>query len=565
MTPQDLIAAFTTLADAPDGTKRLRELVLQLAVRGKLVAQDASDEPASVLLTRIAAEKARLVAEKKIRKPKALPPIEAAEVPFEVPEGWALIRFGDAFNVIMTGPFGTALKKSEYVPDGTPVINPQNLKDRRIIPTPSTSIGPDTLQRLSTFKVELNDVVVARRGEMGRCAVVGPAESGWLCGTGSLVLRPACGIYPLFVALFLRSPHTVSTLGGESVGATMKNLNQRIMTRLQFGLPPLAEQHRIVAKVDALMGLLDRLEAAREARDGTRTSLRDSALSALADAEDAASARTAWTRMSGQMDELFTDPSDVAPLRQTILQLAVRGRLVAQDASDEPAGVLLERIAAEKDKKKPSRHDRPIECETAPFMAPRGWVWVFLGGVSQVERGGSPRPIKDFLTDDPDGLNWIKIGDTEQGGKYITSTKQRIRPEGLKKTRMVYPGDFLLTNSMSFGRPYITQIEGCIHDGWLRIKPPEGVDKNYLYLVLSSPYLVSQFKQAAAGAVVMNLNADKVRHVPIPIPPLAEQHRIVAKVDALMALCDDLEARLTAAKTTRGAFAAAAVHHLDAA
>ena len=250
------------------------------------------------------------------------------------------------------------------------------------------------------------------------------------------------------------------------------------------------------------------------------------------------------------LEELSTftqSEGGVQKLRELILQLAVKGKLVPQDPSDESASVLLERFAAEKAASQPSKHDRKIDCEDPPYPAPEGWAWVFIGGISTVERGGSPRPINDFLTSDPEGLNWIKIGDTEQGGKYITSTKQRIRPEGLKNTRMVYPGEFLLTNSMSFGRPYITQIKGCIHDGWLRIKPPEDVDKNYLYIVLSSPFLLSQFKQSAAGAVVMNLNADKVRDVPIPIPPLAEQHRIVAKVDALMALCDQLEQSQTAA------------------
>jgi type I restriction enzyme S subunit len=214
MTPHDLLANFETLAEAPDGIARLRELILQLAVRGKLVPQDPNDEPARLLLERIAAEKARLVKEGKIPKPKSLPLVDEDEVLFEVPEGWTLIPFGEVFLDIFTGPFGTALKASEYIRGATPVINPQNMKDGTIVPTDDTCVGPETMCRLSTFTVYERDIIVARRGEMGRCAVISPRESGWLCGTGSLVLRPPKEVVPQYVTLFLRSPAIVERLMG---------------------------------------------------------------------------------------------------------------------------------------------------------------------------------------------------------------------------------------------------------------------------------------------------------------------------------------------------------------
>lgn len=236
----------------------------------------------------------------------------------------------------------------------------------------------------------------------------------------------------------------------------------------------------------------------------------------------------------------------IKKLRELILELAVRGKLVPQDANDEPASELLKRIAhdiAESEKSGTIKKDMPVSVNSddEPFDLPTGWEMVNFGNICTIERGGSPRPIQDFLTNAPDGINWIKIGDSDIGGKYITSTAEKIRKEGLVKTRMVYPGDFLLTNSMSFGRPYITQIEGCIHDGWLRISPPKELDKDFLYYLLSSPFIFRSFKKAAAGAVVLNLNADKVRVVELLLPPLAEQHRIVAKVNELMAFCDQLE------------------------
>ena len=160
------------------------------------------------------------------------------------------------------------------------------------------------------------------------------------------------------------------------------------------------------------------------------------------------------------------------------------------------------------------------------------WPIKKLGDVLKISRGGSPRPIENYLTEDVNGLNWIKIGDVEVGAKYITQTKERIKKEGLKKTRKVYVGDFLLSNSMSFGRPYITKIDGCIHDGWLTLKDESKIfDTNFLYHVLGSNAVKEQFQKYASGAVVKNLNVDAVSKVVIAIPPLAEQQRIAAVLD----------------------------------
>ena len=262
----------------PHDVTPLRKLVLQLAVQGRIVSQNPQDEPATMLLERIKAERDRLVRDKKISKSKMLPEITSNETLVEVPKGWTVARFGDIFLEVFTGPFGTSLKKSEYIGDGTPVINPQNLKSGCIVPSPEMAVGPATLKRLAGFRILRDDLVVARRGEMGRCAVVGAVETGWLCGTGSMVLRPAKGIYPPFVAMFLRSPSTVDRLSGDSVGETMKNLNQRIMLNLVFAIPPAAEQHRIVTKVDELMDLLDHLEETGECRDAVQSVYVNSAL-----------------------------------------------------------------------------------------------------------------------------------------------------------------------------------------------------------------------------------------------------------------------------------------------
>lgn len=181
-----------------------------------------------------------------------------------------------------------------------------------------------------------------------------------------------------------------------------------------------------------------------------------------------------------------------------------------------------------------------------PFDLPDGWEYERLGNICSVARGGSPRPIEDYLTNDDNGLNWIKIGDTEQGGKYINSTKEKIRPEGLAKTRYVQSGDFLLTNSMSFGRPYILKTDGCIHDGWLVIGNTTIVfTQDYLYYLLSSATMYNALSSLAVGSTVKNLKSDSVKSLLVPIPPLKEQQTIATRIEALFNVILPIEKSLS--------------------
>lgn len=164
----------------------------------------------------------------------------------------------------------------------------------------------------------------------------------------------------------------------------------------------------------------------------------------------------------------------------------------------------------------------------------KGWEYKKLGEVCTIERGGSPRPINDYITDSEDGINWIKIGDAQEGSKYITSTKEKIKPEGVKKSRFVHKGDFILSNSMSFGRPYILKVDGCIHDGWLVIHDNNDIFiKDYLYYLLANPTMYAKFSQLAVGGVVNNLNSSLVRKVEITIPPKSTQLAIVSELDKI--------------------------------
>ncbi|WP_019896670.1 restriction endonuclease subunit S [Methylotenera mobilis] len=522
------------------GVKILRELILELAVRGKLVPQDPNNEPASEILKRIQAEKSKLIAEGKLKKEKPLQPIGDDEKTFELPLGWEWVRVGSLGD---WGAGATPLRSiSSYYGGSMPWFKSGELI-ADFIDTSEETVTELALKECSLRLNQPGDVLLAMYG-----ATIGKASILKVAGTTNQAVcacTPNGCIFNRYLLLMLKAMK--ANFVGQGAGGAQPNISREKIIATLTALPPLPEQHRIVAKVDELMALCDQLEQQHSNAKEAHETLVSQLLATLTQSQNATEFNANWQRIYAHFDVLFTTEASIDALKQTLLQLAVMGKLVPQDPFDEPASELLKRIQAEKakliaeGKLKKEKPLAPISEDEKPFELPIGWSWIYFGDYSVIERGGSPRPIQDYITNEESGLNWIKISDTSVNSKYITSTQEKIRKEGLVKTRMVCPGDFLLTNSMSFGRPYITKIQGCIHDGWLRIHPSEVMDKDFLYQLLMSPYVYGAFTQSAAGAVVQNLNADKVRELKIPIPPLAEQHRIVAKVEALMALCDQLK------------------------
>lgn len=245
-------------------------------------------------------------------------------------------------------------------------------------------------------------------------------------------------------------------------------------------------------------------------------------------------------------------------LKKAVLQAAMQGKLTKQLKTDSSVDELLKNIGEEKAKlieEGKIKKEKPlaeIKEEEIPFDIPENWRWEKVGKVLGIARGGSPRPITSYLTTSDDGYNWIKIGDSEIGGKYINRTAEKIIKEGLYKTRLVHKGDLLLSNSMSFGRPYILNIDGCIHDGWLVLHDySELLNKEFLYFVFSSNVLKEQFFGKVSGAVVKNLNSDKVADTLIPIPPIEEQQRIVEKLNQILQIIDSMAVYGTKKKAGR--------------
>lgn len=238
----------------------MKESVLQYAIQGKLVEQRPEEGTGEELYQQIQAEKKRLIKEGKIKKEKPLPEIAEDEIPFDIPESWRWVRFSEIMSTMSTGPFGSMLHKTDYIEKGIPLVNPANMVNGKIVPSDKMMISEATRRRLSSYILHAGMIVLGRRGEMGRCAVVTEKEDGWLCGTGSFFMEPSMSLYVYYVVSLFSSPYVKFYLGGESVGTTMSNLNHTILSKMPIPLPPLAEQRRIVAKLDEILPLCEKLK-----------------------------------------------------------------------------------------------------------------------------------------------------------------------------------------------------------------------------------------------------------------------------------------------------------------
>jgi len=250
----DIIDAFQS--QYHNNLEALKSKIIDAGIRGKLTEQLPTDGTAEELYAQIQEEKARLVKEGKIKKEKPLPAITEDEIPFEIPKNWKWVHFADIALHVSTGPFGTMLHKADYCLDGIPLVNPSHMINGKIVPANNKRVNAETLLRLSGYKLKENDLVLARRGELGRCAVVTSKEDGWLCGTGSFFAHFGGGIIPQYIYSVFQTDTVRSRLMVSSVGATMSNLNHSILKDLPVPLPPLAEQKRIVDKIDEILRVI---------------------------------------------------------------------------------------------------------------------------------------------------------------------------------------------------------------------------------------------------------------------------------------------------------------------
>jgi type I restriction enzyme, S subunit len=512
MNAERLLAHYENIGDAPDAIARLRRFILDLAVRGKLVPQDPTDEPASELLKRIAKQK-----------------LDQADLP----RGWRRAKIGS----ILEFRYGKGLKATERLDEGpVPVFGSNGIvgfTDEPLTARPS--------------------IIVGRKGSAGALNLCdGPS---WTTDVAYFVEAPS--FLDLRFLLNALAALDLDKLGkGVKPGLSRSEAYDQIIT-----LPPLAEQHRIVAKVDELMGLCNRLRGARTSREATRDRLAAASLVRL-NAPDPETFQADASFALDALPALTTRPDQIRQFRQTILNLAVRGKLVPQDPHDESASELLKRIAAERDdlvkRKEIRREERlvPIQAVELPFEVPVGWVWSRIGDAVLFTQYGTSQ--KSNPSDK--GVPVLTMGNV-QDGLVVWSNEKRI-PE----TSEDLPALYLRRFDLLYNRTNSAELVGKTgiylgEDGartfasyLIRLRPSlQFTDPRLMNMAMNT----SEFRETQIIPLIKkqtgqaNVNGTALKNMLIPLPPLAEQHRIVAKVDALMALCDRLEASLTATAQTR--------------
>lgn len=551
------------LAGAPNGIKKLRELILELAVHGRLVPQDTSDEPAGELLKRIAEERARLVAEGKIRKQKQLAEIGEEDKPFELPVGWEWTRLGEITN------FGTTTKKDE-IPDDAWVLDLEDIeKDTSRLLQKTRFYERNSLSDKNSFTK--GDVLYGKlRPYLNKVLV---AEDDGFCTTEILPFRCHGPFVARYFMITLKSPYFLSYVNAKSYGMKMPRLGTEDGRQAFFPLPPLAEQQRIVAKVDELMALCDQLEAQQADAESAHAQLVLALLDSLTQASDATDFATNWQRLAEHFHTLFTTEPSIDGLKQTLLHLAVMGKLVPQNPSDEPPSELLKRIAEEKarlvaeGKLKKQKPIAEIDEKEHPFELPEGWSWARLDALTQViTKGSSPKWQGVSYTDNPDDVLFVT---SENVGSYTLRLESRKYVErefnNIEPRSILEKGDFLMNIvGASIGRTAIFDIDANanINQAVCLIRAfHQHLESRFLLHFFNSDVCLSYMFDKQVDNARANLSMGNIAGFIIPIPPISEQHRIVAKVDQLMALCDQLKTRLTQARQVNEQLASTLVEH----
>ncbi len=513
---------FDTAFAAPDGIKKLRELILTLAMQGKLVAQDPNDPPASQLLQEIEAEKKRLVKEGKIKASKPLKEIEPEEAPYALPPSWEWVRFPECYYGI--GSKANQIQTNSYLESGAyPVID----QGKAFIAAYMNGI--EHLLKLEKPVIVFGD----------HTKIIKYVDFDFVIGAdGVKILCPYDGIAPRFLFRLMQSYKLTDRGYARHFGV----LNEKFAP-----VPPLSEQHRIVAKIDQLMVRCDELEKLRDEREKKHHSVHTAALKQLLDAQVGDSFTDAWQFIAQHFGDLYAVRENVTELRKAIRQLAVMGKLVPQNPNDPPASQLLKEIETEKillvkeGKIKAPKPLPEIKPEEAPYALPLGWEWVRLGEIGVWKSGSTPSRTNSKYYGG--GIPWVKSGEVKQG--RISETEESITELALAECSLSLnpKGSVLVAMyGANIGEVGILDIEATTNQAVCACNTYTAFDERYLLNLIASlkQYFISQ----GAGAAQPNISREKIVATIFPLPPLPEQHRIVAKIDLLMALCDTLEQQI---------------------
>ncbi len=562
MNAELLLAHFNRISAAPDAVARLRKFILDLAVRGKLVEQDSADEAASKMFARITAEH-RLM-KGSIAPKECSGVVTPDETPFEIPKNWYWARLGERLELYN----GRAFKPSDWIPAGLPIVRIQNLNDET---APFNYCAESDVQ--PRHIINSGSFLISWSGTPGTSF----GAFIWQRGIAALnqhifsCFQRGETFFDRFLKIAIngRLDEMISKAHG---GVGLQHITKGKLEFLPLPLPPLAEQQRIVAKVDELMALCDGLEAAQREQDTRRDQLSASTHHHMNNGGDADELRGHAQFFISHLPRLTTRPDQVKQLRQTILNLAVRGKLVSQSCGDEPATALLQRIQVEQKELlrrrviKSREYDTISSADEAHIDIPQSWQFTSLGKILVF---GPQNGISPTATSRPGAPKSITLTATTSG---------TFKPEHFKQIEANIPTDsefWLRQGDLLFQRGNTREYVGmaAYYDGEpgqflypdliIKVRVTSSVVLRYIHLCSTAPYARAYFARSASGAqsTMPKINHDILVNLPIPIPPAAEQQRIVAKVDELMALCDELEASLTAAQTESSRLLESVLHH----
>jgi type I restriction enzyme S subunit len=544
------------LASAPNGIQKLRSLILELAVRGKLVPQDPKDEPASEVLKRIAKERARLEADGKIKKSKPLPPVSHEDQPFALPNGWEWVRLSE-----ISRDWGQKTPNEDFSYIDVSAID----NTRGKIVSPSVVTPNDAPSRARKMVRRGTVIYSTVRPYLLNIAVVDRELSPPpIASTAFAVVHPLSGISSQYIFWYLRSPVFVRYVESVQTGIAYPAVNDSQFFSGFFSLAPLAEQHRIVAKVDELMALCDQLEAAQQERERRRDRLAAASLQRLDQpaANTTPEAQREHARFHlHHLPRLTTRPEHIKAMRQLFLDLAVRGKLLRQSDDDEPASELLRKIQVERLKRQKSARKNDftlpeVDLTSAPFELPSGWAWARFPEVGIFGRGKSKhRPRNDQALFNGGTHLLVQTGDVARSKGVIKTFTSKYNDAGLAQSMKWPAGTLCITIAANIADSGILSFDACFPDSVVGFKASPLLDsaRYFEYFVRTAKANLLEFAPATAQK---NINLEILNAVLIPLPPLAEQQRIVAKVDELMTLCDRLKADLAESRTRQARLSA---------
>lgn len=534
------------------GIKKLRELILELAVRGKLVPQDPNDEPASVLLERIAAEKAELVKQGKIKKQKPLPEISEEEKPFELPVGWEWIALQEICSLENGDRSKNYPNKSTLVETGIPFVNAGHLENGNIRQEDMTFITPEHFSILRSGKFIDGDILFCLRGSLGKSAIVQNLSGA--IASSLVIVRVFKPTFNKYIHLYFDTPLSYDFINKYDNGTAQPNLAATDLARFLVPLPPLDEQSRIVNKITELMTLCDQLEQHSLTSLDAHQQLVETLLTTLTDSQNADELAENWARISEHFDTLFTTEASIDALKQTILQLAVMGKLVPQDPNDEPASELLKRIAQEKAQLvkdgKIKKHS-PVEPLGTPSSIPESWLNIVVQDFADIRLGSTPdRSEKKYWNGD---IPWVSSG--EVANNVILDTNEKITTEGFNNssTTIIPAGSLLMAiigQGKTRGQTAILGIDACTNQNVAAFVFNRNlVNPEYVWIWAKSKY--QSHREDGHGGAQPALNGKKVRSFIFPLPPVKEQQRIVNVVNKFNNILNNLKFRIQSAQQTQ--------------